>query len=1028
MASGLFANASHFALNHSIFIDQPNYFVNSQVNITGNEQLSPIKQIAPCTSQLFTGQEQYLEALNKHFKPEISNNLSRKYFLLYGMGGIGKTQICLKYIDDTEDFYEYTFWIDSSSEDTVVQSLRDIFKTYLASQRLEFSPAVVLNWISIQKCRWLIIFDNADGPPKTVENFLPPRNKGNILITSRNQELKKITTVEHSMEVTEMSEDTSVHLLLNVCGLYQKFDSYKNVAKDIISELYGLPLAIDHAGAYILSGSCDIMEFKSIYKKHRAKLLNNETYCGASKYDKTVYGTWEISFQKIVEISEDVKKHDKACAARYAIIIINICAFLHHENIPQIMFKRAAENYHVTLAQYPDKRMFSLMKNVNEDLFNFDDNGEWNYLIFNEAISMLLSFSLIKKYISTKEHSLHPIVQHWCQDRLSTTEKKSWILNTSMILATSIKEENTIEEYAYNQAIVVHAITILSNEDELYSHQDYILLSKLAIALRKTGMHKIEVSVRDRILKITKQIYTEEHPNTLKSMDSIAVTYAWLGRYKEAEELQVQALEIGTRAVGKEHPDTLKSMANVACTYRNLGKWNEAEELEVPALEIRTRVLGKEHPDTLVSMANLGSTYRFLGKWKEAEELEVKTLEIRTRALGKEHPDTLKSMVNLACTYGNLGKWKEAEELQVLALEIRTRVLGKEHPDTLQSMANLACTYQYLEKWKKAEELEVSSLDIRTRVLGKEHPGTLTSMANLATTYFNIGKLKEAEELSVHALELETRILGTEHPDTLISMTNLACTYGNLGKLKEAEELEVKTLEIRTRVLGKEHPDTIDSMANLAFIYSNLGKWKEAEELQVPVLEISIRVLGKDHPDTLKNMSNLANTYRSLGKLKEVEELEVPTLEIGTRVLGKEHPETLRIMANLALTYGNLGKWKEAKELQVSALEIGTRVLGKEHPETLQCMANLACTYGNLGKWKEAEEIGMPALEIRTRVLGKEHPNTLKSMENLACIYGNLGNLKDAEELELQALEISTTVLGKEHPETLRIMAKQKVK
>ncbi|KAF9000007.1 hypothetical protein BDQ17DRAFT_1245984, partial [Cyathus striatus] len=61
----------------------------------------PIK--TPSATELFTGQEQYLEVLNKHFKSDNSINARRKYFLLYGMGGIGKTQICLKFKDESED-------------------------------------------------------------------------------------------------------------------------------------------------------------------------------------------------------------------------------------------------------------------------------------------------------------------------------------------------------------------------------------------------------------------------------------------------------------------------------------------------------------------------------------------------------------------------------------------------------------------------------------------------------------------------------------------------------------------------------------------------------------------------------------------------------------------------------------------------------------------------------------------------------------------------------------------------------------
>ena len=61
--------------------------------------------------------------------------------------------------------------------------------------------------------------------------------------------------------------------------------------------------------------------------------------------------------------------------------------------------------------------------------------------------------------------------------------------------------------------------------------------------------------------------------------------------------------------LGAEHPDTLRSMANLALTYWDQGRWEEAEELEVQVMETMQRVLGAEHPDTLTAMGNLASTY-----------------------------------------------------------------------------------------------------------------------------------------------------------------------------------------------------------------------------------------------------------------------------------------------------------------------------------------------------------------------------------------------------------------------------------
>lgn len=54
-------------------------------------------------SSLFTGRYTYLQTLKEHF---CNPSEQRNYFLLYGMGGIGKTQICLQFIEQNRKWYD----------------------------------------------------------------------------------------------------------------------------------------------------------------------------------------------------------------------------------------------------------------------------------------------------------------------------------------------------------------------------------------------------------------------------------------------------------------------------------------------------------------------------------------------------------------------------------------------------------------------------------------------------------------------------------------------------------------------------------------------------------------------------------------------------------------------------------------------------------------------------------------------------------------------------------------------------------
>ena len=79
-----------------------------QVNIHnnyGNSKMSDgVIPLMPNPSTRFTGRTRVIAKLKRHFFTKTDDAVQkRKFFLLYGMGGIGKTQICLKFVEEMSD-------------------------------------------------------------------------------------------------------------------------------------------------------------------------------------------------------------------------------------------------------------------------------------------------------------------------------------------------------------------------------------------------------------------------------------------------------------------------------------------------------------------------------------------------------------------------------------------------------------------------------------------------------------------------------------------------------------------------------------------------------------------------------------------------------------------------------------------------------------------------------------------------------------------------------------------------------------
>jgi hypothetical protein len=172
----------------------------------------------------------------------LHSHSDRTCVVLYGLGGIGKTQLAIEYIRRHMEKYTAIFWLNANDEDSLKLSFRDI-----AQQVLQYRPltsvlssvdqdkdldqvvSAVKDWLDFPRnTRWLMIYDNFDNP-KTPNNpddlavdirqFLPRSNHGSIIITTRLSQVRlgeqihvqKLLDVKEGLEIlSNMSRRKSI--------------------------------------------------------------------------------------------------------------------------------------------------------------------------------------------------------------------------------------------------------------------------------------------------------------------------------------------------------------------------------------------------------------------------------------------------------------------------------------------------------------------------------------------------------------------------------------------------------------------------------------------------------------------------------------------------------------------------------------------------------------------------------------------------------------------------------------------------
>ncbi|KAJ7479784.1 P-loop containing nucleoside triphosphate hydrolase protein, partial [Mycena latifolia] len=327
----------------------------------------------------------------------FGQELGRQHiFLLYGLGGAGKTQITLKFIEESSwSSFSDVFLIDTSTLETINTGLKNI----ALSKNCGNTSQDALQWLSSKPDEWLLFFDNADDPKINLNTFFPQCNHGNIVITSRNPGL--CVYAGSHCAVSNMEGSEAVELLLKSAA--QDGTASNNIiATKIVKELSYLPLAIIQAGAFI-SKYGSLNSYLALYAKNHARMLSEKPVQSHDDYAWTVYTTWQISFEQL---------------SYPAATLLQLCSLLHHQGISEQIFSNAS-TYKFRLNGPSKKQLQQPLDFLNHFV---GPAGSWDSLRFMELTGELRAYSLINFDSQTEIFSIHPLVHNWCRSTL-TDEK-----------------------------------------------------------------------------------------------------------------------------------------------------------------------------------------------------------------------------------------------------------------------------------------------------------------------------------------------------------------------------------------------------------------------------------------------------------------------------------------------------------------------------------------------------------------------------------------------------------------------------
>ncbi|MFF3244031.1 FxSxx-COOH system tetratricopeptide repeat protein [Streptomyces sp. NPDC002870] len=815
----------------------------------------------------FTGRAPVLDRLRDQLRGD-THSAQRFPQVLYGLGGVGKTQVAREYAHRYRADYDLVWWVEAEQPDRVVSSLAELAAELDLRAGDVVAEAAKAALQALRRgepySRWLLIFDNVEDLDQAMD-LLPEETGpisdgvyGHVLATCRN---KPVSTRLEPMEVEVFTRAESVEHLCRRVSKLPPGDA------DRVAEAVGdLPLAVEVAAAWLAETATPVDSYVEQLKEQSTKVLSLGK---PEDYSLQIGATWNISIARLRNES------------RAAVRLLELCSFFSAEPI--------------SMRLIGSDSMF-------QSLLPYDPDLRERYML-GKVIQMLNRFALAKVDPADSSIQVHRLVQAAVRAGLSPEEQEKAKHEVHRVLAEARPAEGVDRDNPVNDPKSWPSFDLIwphlgpsgiADCDEEKVRQ--LMVDRIRYLLKRGELEAARVLGSQLNETWTREL-GENDLQTLNIRFELANALRAQGKYQEAREMDEDTLARQIRVLHEDHPhddhpSILITTGSLAADLRALGRFDEALERDQRIYHGLRQIFGEDHPRTLIAANNLAIDYRLTGDSERARRLDEETVERRSALLGEDHPFTLTTKGHLARDLRETGEYRSSVQVLREVVAAFERVLNADVPEVLRTAKSLAVSLRKAGYPHEAKRMTEETYNRYRERYGTKVPDALACGLNLAADYSAIGDKKAALDLAHQILDGYRETLGEDHPFTMACRNNVTIYQRGLGAAAEAAEAGERIRNDLERALGPRHPFTLCAAINLANSYGDLGQQERAELWERAALEGLLERYEPTHPDVLACRANLAITLRSAGREEEGQRLRAQVLESAAKQLGVEHPIT----------------------------------------------------------------------------------------------------------------------------------------
>ncbi|KID60293.1 tetratricopeptide repeat domain-containing protein, partial [Metarhizium brunneum ARSEF 3297] len=701
----------------------------------------------------FIGREDVLDDIEAHLRPVRKLNEGHCVFALCGLGGMGKTQIALKYAFSSLSKFEVVLWIPSDSREKMlarhIAFAVEIGLVESTNDDQNKAKDIVKEWFETSQIPYLIIFDNADSVDNKalLAEFWPGGDTGSILITSRD---KSLLGEFSGQSLTQLLPEDAIELLMiltnrggrKAAAIYPEREM--QAAANLVEVVGCLPLAITQLASIAIEDCCSLRDLESSYDNF-AQLIED------SEYGQTVTGTLsQYSYSLETVLSMNYENLDRPQQD-----LLNILSFLD-----------------------PDKIQFDLLTGSVGDI------AQQHHEVFKtrrqliKARGFLLKSSLLYENAELSINWMHRLVQSTCQLRM---------------LKTSPETRQKAFESAFSMVHKAFPVApITGRHDRSYWAAQEGCLAHVQI--------------------LAKTVESSQHKNPLEvdaaKFSKLLHDAAWYlyerGTFQPAYELLDVSEMIATQA--EDRTGMLVILAEICRARASLQtETNQPQqayesftrELDFVYEAIEAGVMKRPHMQEVFSLGGVANALQGLHRYTEAEAYYRKALEAF-----EGMPGILSKMSilehNFAICLWIQGRHEEAFELLNRIITDRNDTTTYRTAHAMFALGNVETRNNMLDA---ALATHVQTLKLFRATLGDGHHKT-------GNTLYKIGcHLRRKHDYSGSITNLRDALQVFESGGAFLNETArstfmLGCVYQDAGEIANGRLLIEKAEEMRKKVVG----------------------------------------------------------------------------------------------------------------------------------------------------------------------------------------------------------------------------------